>query len=61
MYIEKKTSLYLLCPAADHSSKTYGINRSSSLLGVRFYSMFNGGLPHDMMHDILEGVDSHEL
>ena len=48
-------------PAADHSSKTYGINRSSSLLGVRFYSMFNGGLPHDMMHDILEGVDSHEL
>ena len=48
-------------PAADHFSKTYGINRCSSLLGVTFYSMFNGGLPHDMMHDILEGMASHEV
>ena len=48
-------------PAAENFSKTYGINKRSPLLGVKFYSMFNGGLPHDMMHDILEGVASYEL
>ena len=24
------------------------------LLDVKYYSLFDGGLPHDMMHDVLE-------
>lgn len=43
-------------PSASHYSKTYGINKSSSLLNVKHFSMFGGGLPHDAMHDILEGI-----
>ena len=43
-------------PAGAHYSKTYGINRQSSLLDIMGYSMFGGGLPHDAMHDILEGL-----
>lgn len=48
-------------PAGDQFSKTYGINRHSSLLNVKYFSMLSGGLPHDMMHDILEGVASLKL
>lgn len=39
-----------------HYSKTYGINQRSVLLDVPHYSMFGSGLPHDIMHDVLEGV-----
>ena len=48
-------------PLHDHYSKTYGINRRSALLDIPFYSMFKGGLPHDSMHDILEGVAPLEI
>ena len=44
-----------------HYSKTYGINRRSALLDIPLFSMFNGGLAHDVMHDILEGVASLEV
>ena len=29
----------------------HGINRRSSLLDIPMFSMFGGGLPHDIMHD----------
>ena len=48
-------------PLRDHYSKTYGINRRSSLLDIPLYSMFGGGLPHDIMHDVLEGVLVREM
>ena len=48
-------------PTASHYSKTYGINRKSSLLEVVHFSMFGGGLPHDAMHDILEGIAPLEI
>ena len=51
---------YLNTPLRDHYSKIYGINRSA-LLDVPYFSVFNGGLPHDMMHDVLEGVVIKEL
>lgn len=45
----------------EHYSKTYGVNRQSILMDVINYSMFGGGLPHDSMHDILEGVAQYEI
>ena len=48
-------------PLHDHFSKTYGINRRSSLLEVSHFSLFNGGLAHDVMHDLLEGVAAIEM
>ena len=45
----------------EHYSKTYGINRRSKLLCAKNFSLFNGGLPHDAMHDILEGVAQLEV
>ena len=45
----------------EHYSKTYGINRCSKLTNIESYSMFNGGLPHDAMHDFLEGVAQYEI
>ena len=42
-------------------SKTYGINRRSSLLDIPMFSMFGGGLPHNIMHDVLEGVVVREM
>ena len=44
----------------DHNSKTYGVNRRSILLNVSNFSLF-GGLPHDLMHDMFEGVAQHEI
>ena len=44
-----------------HYSKTYGINRCSKLINIEKFSMFNGGLPHDVMHDFLEGVAQYEI
>ena len=43
-------------PLSKHYSKTYGINRRSALMDIPYFSMFNGGLPHDIMHDVFEGV-----
>ena len=54
----KQQCVHLNTPLHDHYSKTYGINRKSALLDV---PLFNGGLPHDMMHDVLEGVVVREL
>lgn len=48
-------------PLANHYSKTYGINVRSCLLDLPYFSMFNGGLPHDAMHDILEGIAPMEI
>ena len=48
-------------PLQDHYSKTYGINRQSKLMDITNFSLFNGGLPHDFMHDILEGVAQLEI
>lgn len=48
-------------PLHDHYSKVYGINRRTALLDIPFFSMFNGGLAYDIMHDILEGVASLEM
>lgn len=48
-------------PLRDHYSKTYGINRRSILTKVSNFSLFNGGLPLDFMHDVLEGVAQHEI
>ena len=43
-------------PLCKHYLKTYGINQRSVLTDISLYSMFSGGLPHDIMHDVLEGV-----
>lgn len=48
-------------PLSDHYSKAYGINRRSSLMDIPMFSMFGGGLPHDIMHDVLEGVAVREM
>ena len=45
----------------EHYSKTYGVNRRSKLMDVTNFSLCNGGLPHDFMHDILEGVAQLEI
>ena len=51
----------LKSPAGSHYSKTYGINRRSSLMDIPYFSLFDGGLPHDFMHDVLEGVAQVEM
>lgn len=38
----------------------YGINRTSVLEEVPGFSVING-LPHDVMHDLFEGVVKYEL
>ena len=38
-----------------------GINHRSKIMDVANYSMFNGGLPHDFMHDVLEGIAQLEI
>ena len=48
-------------PLKDHISTTYGINRRSVLLDAPHYSMFNGGLPHDIMHDFFEGIAQYHI
>ena len=47
---------FLSGPTEDHYSRTYGNNRRSILMDIPMYSMFHGGLPHDVMHGILEGI-----
>ena len=48
-------------PNSSHFSKTYGINVRSCLLDIKFFSLFGGGLPHDCMHDMLEGACPKEF
>ena len=48
-------------PNGAHHSTTYGINARSCLLDVKYFSLFGGGLPHDCMHDVLEGVGPKEI
>ena len=48
-------------PLENHYSKTYGINRKSALLTVIDFKMFGGGLPHDAIHDIFEGIAPLEI
>ena len=43
-------------PLRTHYSTTYRIISRTNLLDFNYYSLFNGGLPHDMMHDLMEGV-----
>lgn len=51
----------LLCgPLRDHYSTSYGINRLSILEELPGFSVVNG-LPHDIMHDLYEGVVPYEL
>lgn len=44
----------------EHFSKAYGINRRSVLNESHYYHVV-GGLPPDVMHDILEGVLQYEV
>ena len=48
-------------PLASHFSKVYGINCRSALLNVKDFDMFDGGLAHDAMHDIFEGIAPLEV
>ena len=51
----------LLCgPLRDHYSTSFGINRISKLEEVPGFSVISG-LPHDLMHDLFEGVVPYEL
>ena len=44
----------------DHHSMVYGINRKAALQDVKHFSVTTG-LPHDIMHDLLEGAFSYEV
>lgn len=48
-------------PLKEHNSKVYGICERSILLDVKHFSMCNWGLPHDIMHDLFEGVVQYEI
>ena len=48
-------------PANEHYSKIYGINQRSILMDIPHFTMFNGGLACDIMHDVLEGVAPLEM
>ena len=47
-------------PLQEHYSTTFGINRLSILEEVPGFSVVTG-LPHDIMHDLFEGVVPYEL
>ena len=53
-------SCHLTGPLRDHYSTNYGITRLSKLKEVPGYSVIDG-LPHDIMHDLFEGVVPYEL
>ena len=48
-------------PLFDYYSKIYGINEKSVLLDVKNFTMTDWGLPHDIMHDLFEGVVEYEI
>ena len=45
----------------EHNSKVFGICEKSILLDVDHFSMCGWGLPHDVMHDLFEGVVQYEI
>jgi hypothetical protein len=47
-------------PLESHYSTTYGVNFMSVLEEVPAFSVING-LPHDIMHDLYEGIVPYEL
>ena len=47
-------------PLHEHNSTNYGINRLSILEEIPGFSVIEG-LPHDIMHDLFEGVVPYEL
>ena len=47
-------------PLSSHHSITYGINRRSILGDISHFSVVKN-LPHDVMHDLLEGIVHDEL
>ena len=57
-YFEQCSLLY--GPLKSHYSKVYGINNMSVLEEAPGYSVING-LPHDIMHDLYEGVVPYEM
>lgn len=50
----------LLGPLHEHYSTSFGIKRLSKLEEVPSFSVING-VPHDIMHDLYEGVVPYEL
>ena len=54
-YLEQ--CLLLTGPLCNHYSTTFGINRLSILEELPGFSVING-LPHDIMHDLFEGVET---
>lgn len=47
-------------PLSSHHSSTYGVNRKSILEDISNFSVVSN-LPHDVMHDLLEGIVHDEL
>lgn len=47
-------------PLSAHHSTSYGINRLSILEEIPGFSVTNG-LPHDIMHDLFEGVVPYQM
>lgn len=47
-------------PLSSHHSSTYGVNRWSILGNISHFSVVKN-LPHDVMHDLLEGIVHDEL
>ena len=52
--------LKLSGPLKDHYSTSFGINRLSILEEIPYFSVING-LPHDILHDLYEGVMPYHL
>ena len=52
--------LKLSGPLKDHFSTSFGINRLSILEEIPYFSVING-LPHDIMHDLYEGIVPYHL
>ena len=52
--------LKLSGPLKDHYSTSFGINRLSVLEEIPHFSVING-LPHDIMHDLYEGIVPYHL
>ena len=53
MSLHKEQCILFSSPFGDHYSKTHGINRQSALLDIPHFSIFNGGLPHDVLGGIV--------
>lgn len=56
----KRHCALLSGPLKHHHSMVYGINRESALESAEHFSV-STGLPHDIMHDLLEGAFLYEV